>query len=335
MNLAPFLEQLLSGRDLDSEDMSRIMTACMTGDLSDAQIAAFLALMRMKGESSTELTAAARVLLGQAHCVDLGPDLVDLVGTGGDGKNTFNVSTTSSIVAAAAGARVAKHGNRSVSSRSGSADLLSAAGIELNLDEAQLRRSLQETNLCFLFAPHFHQAMQRVRNARQQLGIRSFFNLLGPLINPARVKRQVVGVFDARWQQPLADVLVNLGSERFLLINSRDGMDEVSIAAITDVLEYREGQYSRWTINPGDYGLAHDTLDGIVVDSPQQSLEHMEAVLQGLPGPARDIVLLNAATALYCANVATHFADALALAAQAIDSGQAQRCFTQLKTFKV
>jgi len=332
MNLSRFFEHIIAGKDLNSADMRTIMLACMSGELSDAQIAAFLALMRMKGESTDELTTAARVMLELAHCVDLGTGLIDIVGTGGDGKNTFNISTISSVVTAAAGARVAKHGNRSVSSRSGSADLLIAAGIELNLSDDQLRASLNDNNICFLFAPHFHQAMQQARAARQELGIRSFFNLLGPLINPAHVSRQVVGVFDPRWQKPVAEVLANLGSERFLVITSRDGMDEVSIAAITDVLEYHQGHYSSWTIDPKDYGLAHDNLDAIVVDSPEKSLQLIESVLNGEPGPARDIVLLNSATALYCAGVAETCKIAVEKAAQAIDSGQALRCFNQLKT---
>ena len=334
MNLSHFFEHIMSGNDLNPSDMRTIMLACMTGELSDAQIAAFLALMRMKGESAEELTAAANVMLELAHCVDLGTGLVDLVGTGGDGKNTFNISTVSSMVAAAAGAKVAKHGNRSVSSRSGSADLLMTAGIELNLSDEQLQRSLQENNICFLFAPHFHQAMQQARVARQQLGIRTFFNLLGPLVNPARVTRQVVGVFDSRWQKPVAEVLVNLGSERFLVLTSRDGMDEVSIAAPTDVLEYRDGSYSTWVIDPREYGLNHRDLDAIVVDCPEKSLQLIESVLHGECGPARDIVLLNSATALYCAGVADTFKTALNLAALAIDEKRALRCYEQLKTFR-
>lgn len=331
MNMTPFFEHLIAGKNLTKADMRLIMQACMKGELTDAQLAAFLALMRAKGENGCELTAAAEVMMEQAHTVNLGAGLIDLVGTGGDGKNTFNVSTASAIVAAAAGARVAKHGNRSVSGKSGSADVLAAAGIELNLSDKQLQTCLQENNICFLFAPHFHQAMQKARNARQQLGVRTFFNLLGPLLNPARVSRQVVGVFDARWQQTLAEVLVNLGSERAIIISSQDGMDEISIAAPTDVLEYYNGRYSSWRINPEEHGLQHANLDAIVVDSPAQSLALIESVLQGEPGPARDIVLLNSAIALYCAGVCESYTIGLKKAAVAIDKGLARLCFERLK----
>lgn len=331
MNTNKLFEQLIAGQHLTAPQMQDLMHACMAGELTDVQIATFLALMRMKGETIDELTAAASVMMKLAHCIDLGDDLIDIVGTGGDGKNTFNVSTVSSFVAAAAGARVAKHGNRSVSSRSGSADLLSHAGFELNLTDKQLKNCMQQCGISFLFAPHFHQAMQHARSARQQLGIRTLFNLLGPLINPARVKKQVVGVFTSHWQKPIAQVLANLGSERVVVINSQDGMDEVSISAITDVVEYHHGQFKTWSINPTDYDCFHPSLDAIIVNSPAQSLILAEQVFSGQLGPARDIVLLNTATALYCADPSLDFNQALENARKAIDSGEAARRFTQLK----
>ncbi|MBA3536361.1 MAG: anthranilate phosphoribosyltransferase [Tatlockia sp.] len=331
MKINNLLEHLINKKNLSTIQMQDFMQACMRGELTDAELAAFLALMRMKGETVDELTTAAAVMMDFAHCIDLGPDLIDIVGTGGDGKNTFNISTISSFVAAAAGARIAKHGGRSSSSSSGSADLLMEAGFELNLSDEQLRQALQSSGICFLFAPHFHRAMLHCRNVRQQLGIRTIFNFLGPLINPARVKKQVFGVFAHAWLEPFAKVLANLGSERAFVISSRDGMDEASISAITDVVEYHEGQFKRWSLNPKDYGCFHPNLDEIIVNSPAQSLVLVNEVLNGQTGPARDIVLLNSALAIFCAGVAQNFGNALEKAKEAIDSGEAARRFNQLK----
>ena len=295
-------EQLIAKQDLTSVQMQEVIHSCMTGQLNDLQIATFLALMRMKGETINELTAAAEVMRQLAHSIDLGTNLIDIVGTGGDGKNTFNVSTTCSFVVAATGIPVAKHGNRSVSSRSGSADLLEQAGFVLNLSDVQMQTCIRQCNLAFLFAPHYHPAMQHARTARQQLGIRTLFNLLDPLINPARVKKQVVGVFSNSWLKPLATVLANLGSEHALVVSSQDGLDEISIAAPTEIVEYKSGTFKEWLLFPEEYGIKHQSLDPIIVDSPEHSLELINAVLSGHKGAARDIVLLNSAAAIYCAN---------------------------------
>lgn len=331
MNLSQLFEQLIAGHHLSTQQIQAFMQACIQGQLSDAQIATFLALIRMKGETVDELTAATTVLLQSAHQLDLGDQLIDLVGTGGDQKNTFNVSTVSSFVAAAAGARVAKHGNRSVSSRSGSADLLEQAGFKLNLSDTQLQTCMQQCGICFLFAPHFHQAMLKVRSARQQLGIRTFFNLLGPLLNPARVSRLVLGVYALHWLEPLAKVLANLGCQHALLIHSRDGLDEISISAPTDVVEYYQGAFTRWSIDPKDYDCFHPKLDAIIVDSPAQSLQLAESVLNGEKGAARDIILLNSAAALYCAELAPSFGEAIVQAQVAIDSEDALNRFDALR----
>ena len=331
MKLNKLLEQLITGNDLNHAQMQHVIKNCMMGALTDAQIAAFLVLMRVKGETVEELTAAAEVMQQLAHTIDLGTDLIDIVGTGGDGKNTFNVSTASSFVAAAAGLRVAKHGSHATSSRSGSADLLLAAGFKLNLSDTALRHCMQQCNMAFLFGPHFHQALQQAKPARQQLGVRTLFNLLGPLLNPAGAKKQVVGVFANHWLKPIATVLANLGSEHALVIHSHDGLDEISIAAPTDIMEYRLGEFKQWTIDPRDYGCAHPNLDAIVVNNAQQSLAMIEAVFAGQSGPARDIVLLNTAAALYCADICSSFAEALDKSAKAIDSGQASQRFTQLR----
>jgi anthranilate phosphoribosyltransferase len=331
MNTKKIVEQLITGKHLTSEQMQDIIKNCMTGNLSDVEIAAFLVLMRAKGETVEELTAAAGVMHDLAHPIDLGHNLIDIVGTGGDGKNTFNVSTISSFVAAAAGLRVAKHGNRASSSRSGSADLLIAAGFELNLSNAALKLCMKECNIAFLFGPHFHKAMQYARSARQQLGIRTLFNLIGPLVNPANVKKQVVGVFSKQWLKPIAQVLANLGSEHALVLHSQDGLDEISITAAADVVEYRGGDFKQWVIDPRDYDCHHVSLDPIVVNSPAESLALAEHVFSGQRGPARDIVLLNTASALYCADASNTFADAMEKAAKAIDNGLAGQLFIQLR----
>lgn len=324
-------EQLIAKQELNSAEMQEAIHACMSGQLNDLQIATFLALMRMKGETVAELTAAAHAMQKLAHPISLGSNLVDIVGTGGDGKNTFNVSTACSFVVAAAGIPVAKHGNRSVSSRSGSADLLEHAGFVLNLSDEDMQTCIQQCGLAFLFAPHYHPAMLHAREARKQLGIRTLFNLLGPLINPAGVKKQVVGVFSNTWLKPLATVLANLGSERALVLSAQDGLDEVSIVTATEVVEYNEGIYTTWFIKPEDYGLKHASLDEVIVDSPEQSLEFIQAVLAGQSGAARDLVLLNSATAMYCAKDNMPFSSAIELAKTTIDSGKAAQCFRQLR----
>lgn len=324
-------EQLIAKQDLSSEQMQEVIHACMTGQFNDIQIASFLALMRMKGETINELTAAAEVMQQLAHPLELGNNLIDIVGTGGDGKNTFNVSTACSFVVAAAGVCVAKHGNRSVSSRSGSADLLEQAGFILDLSDQQIQSCIKQCGLAFLFAPHYHPAMQHARTARQQLGIRTLFNLLGPLINPARVKKQVVGVFSTTWLKPLATVLANLGSEHILVVSSQDGLDEISIAAPTEVVEYQRGEFKEWLIIPEEYGIKHQSLEAIIVDSPQSSLDLIQTVFAGNHGAARDIVLLNSAAAIYCAHEELSFVVALEHAKTAIDSGKAAKCFDKLR----
>ncbi|RUR12075.1 anthranilate phosphoribosyltransferase [Legionella sp. km772] len=330
MKANQLFELLIEKNNLNSEQMRAVILNCMNGQFNDAQIATFLALMRMKGETASELSSAAEVMRELAHPIFLGDHLIDIVGTGGDGKNTFNVSTASSFIVAAAGYKVAKHGNRSVSSRSGSADLLEHAGFNLNLSDEQLKECIEQCNLAFLFAPHYHPAMQHARLARQQLGIRTLFNLLGPLINPAQVKKQVVGVFANKWLEPLAQVLAHLGSERALIVSSCDGLDEISIVAPSTILEYKDGAYHSWVLEPKEYGLAHSTLDGLIVDSPQKSLTIIESILNGKKGAARDMAVLNSAAAIYCATDSS-FAQAVEKAQDAIDNGKAASIFNKLR----
>lgn len=329
MNAKQLFEFLFEKNNLSPVQMREVIHQCMNGEFNDTQIASFLALMRMKGETASELSTAAEVMQQLAQPIDLGEKLLDIVGTGGDGKNTFNVSTASSFIVAAAGYKVAKHGNRSVSSRSGSADLLEQAGFKLDLSDDQMQICMAQCNLAFLFAPHYHPAMKKVRSARQQLGVRTLFNLLGPLINPARVKYQVVGVFSTKWLEPLAQVLAHLGSEHALILSSLDGLDEISIAAPTQVLEYKNNSYHSWVIRPEEYNLHHSSLDELIVDSPQESLTLIKSLLTGQKGPARDIAVLNSAAAIYC--ISNHsFGKAIEQAQEAIDSGKALNVFNQL-----
>ena len=285
MNIKPLFEILLSGNNLDETSMQDFMYACMSGELTDTEIAVFLALMRMKGETITELATAAHIIRQFAKPIDLGEDLFDIVGTGGDGKNIFNVSTAACFVAAAAGIKVAKHGNRAVSSQSGSADLLELAGIQLNCTTQTHQDNLKKYNLTFLFAPEFHPALQYARTARHTLGFRTLFNLLGPLLNPACAKKQVIGVYDAAWLKPVAQVLATMGSTRSLVVHSRDGLDEISIADITDIVEYYQGNYKTWQINPKDYGLYHASYDDLIVNSPRDSLHIIQEVFSGKKAP--------------------------------------------------
>lgn len=331
MNKKQLFEQLIARQDLTPDQMEAVVHECMSGQMNDVQLASFLALMRMKGETEAELTAATKVMMELAHTIPIEVDAIDIVGTGGDGRNTFNVSTACSFVVAAAGIPVAKHGNRSVSSKSGSTDLLEQAGFVLNLEVEQIKQCLEACNLAFLFAPNYHPAMQKARAARQQLEIRTFFNLLGPVINPARVKRQVLGVFAPKWQAPVAQVLKNMGSIKALVVHSHDGLDEISIAAPTAVVELNHGQINQWVLNPADYGLKHDNLDAVTVNSPQESLALIEGVLNNQSGPANDMVVLNAAAGIYCGNHACTFAEAIEQAKAAIRSGKALQTFNTLR----
>jgi len=319
------LARVIDGHDLSSADMTACMRTIMTGGATPAQIAGFLVALRLKGEAVPEIAAAAAVMRELATGVDIGdlPHAIDIVGTGGDAAGTFNVSTASTFVAAAAGCHVAKHGNRSVSSKSGSADLLEAAGVKLDLTPEQVARCVHEVGVGFMFAPAHHGAMKHAIGPRRELGVRTVFNVLGPLTNPAGVRRQVLGVFAAGLLEPLAEVLKNLGSEHVLVVHAEDGLDEISIAAPTNVAELKDGTIRRHRITPADFGLAQAPLDAIRVDGPAQSLQLVRAALSGEPGPALDIVLLNAGAAIYVAGVADSLGSGIDAARMAIASGAA------------
>lgn len=325
------LETLLTGGHLPSMTMERVMEAVMGGDASPAQIAGVMIALRIKGETPTEIAAAARVMRRLATHVKVtkGP-LVDTCGTGGDGARLFNVSTASALVVSAAGAYVAKHGNRSVSSSSGSADVLEAAQVNLNLTADQVGRCVDEVGIGFLFAPRHHGAMRHAIEPRRDLGVRTLFNLLGPLTNPADALRQVLGVYDARWVQPMAQVLRELGSEHVLVVHGEDGLDEISLAAPTLVAELQGGAIHRYTVTPEELGVARQALAPLQVDDTAASLALLRAALAGEPGPARDIVALNAGAAIYVAGLAEDLRTGVARAQEIMASGAAQARLAEL-----
>ena len=324
MELSEAITRCIERRDLDTDEMTAVMRTIMTGAATPAQIAGFLVALRMKGESVPEIAAAAAVMRELASGVDLAglAHTVDIVGTGGDCAGIFNVSTTSMFIAAAAGCHVAKHGNRSVSSKSGAADVLEAAGVRLDLTAAQVARCVREVGVGFMFAPGHHGAMKHAVVPRRELGVRTIFNVLGPLTNPAGVPNQVLGVFSRDLLDPLAQVLQRLGSRHVLVVHSRDGLDEISIADLTDVAELRDGEIHHYSIRPEDFGLPRSALDAIRVSGPAESLAMLRAVLAGEPGPAADIARLNAGAAIYAAGRAETLAAGVERASAVLASGE-------------
>lgn len=330
MTFSERLERVLNGESLTQSEMRDQMMTIMTGGATDAQIGAFLAALRAKGESVEEITGGALVMRELSAKVDLPTQgLVDTCGTGGDGAGLFNVSTASALVVAAAGGRVAKHGNRSVSSTTGSADLLEHAGVTLGLGSEAVVRCVEELGVGFMFAPAHHSAMKHAIGPRKEMGVRTLFNLLGPLTNPAGAPNQVLGVFAEAWVEPMAQVLHRLGSERVMVVHSNDGLDEISCAANTEVAELKNGAISRWTLKPSDYGL-EAPLTGLTVDNVAQSYALIEQALTGQSGGARSIVALNAGAALYVSGVCMTYADGVARALEVQDSGQAWARLAQL-----
>jgi anthranilate phosphoribosyltransferase len=331
MDITTAIAAVIDRRDLSADEMETVMRSIMTGQATAAQIGGFLVGLRMKGETVDEIAAAARVMRELATAVDVsGPHLVDTCGTGGDGASTFNISTASAIVTAAAGGRVAKHGNRSVSSSSGSADVLEAAGVKLDLDPAQVAACIDQVGVGFLFAPQHHSAMKHAIGPRKEMRVRTLFNLLGPLTNPAGAPNQVLGVFSSDWVEPLAQVLKQLGSQHVLVVHAEDGLDEISIAAATRVAELRNGEISTYTITPEEFGMQRAGLDSLAVADAAQSLAMIEAVFDNRPGPARDIVCLNAGAAIYAADLMATLQQGVDLASEVIASGKAKQTFAAL-----
>ena len=328
MDIQQALQQLVDGDSLSREQMRDVMTQVMTGDATPAQIGALLVALRIRGETIEEITGAAEVMRSLATRVRVGQDyLVDLVGTGGDGANLFNVSTAATFVVAAAGGRVAKHGNRSVSSSSGSSDVLETLSIPLDLSPDQIARCIDDVGLGFMFAPAHHGAMKHAIGPRKDLGMRTLFNILGPMTNPAFVERQVLGVFDAALCQPIAEALSKLGSKHALVIHSDDGLDEISIAAPTSVWEMRDGTVAQFHIDPYDYEHGHESLEGLTVETAQESADLIRSALGSKPDAralkARSIIALNAGAAIYVAGVTHTLRDGISMADDVIAAGQA------------
>ena len=332
------LNRLIDGNEIFSDEMTDLMRQIMSGQVPNEVIAALLIGLRIKVETVSEITAATKVLREFMHKVPLSDDekqaVVDVVGTGGDNAKTFNISTTSMFVAAAAGAKVAKHGGRSVSSKSGAADALEQMGVPLNLTPEQTAQCIRESNMGFMFAPTHHPAMKYVAPVRRALGVRTMFNILGPLSNPADAKNQVLGVFHPDLLGICSHVLRHLGLNRVLVVNGKDGLDEISIAAATRVFELLNGNITEYEICPEDFGLTRqESLKDLRVENAEQSLLKMHAVLSGEKGACRDIVLMNTAATLYCGGVVSSLQDGVKLATETIDSGKAlakQKEFVQL-----
>ncbi len=315
---------VIEGKDLSAAEMSQVMSLIMQGEATPAQIGGFLVGLRIKGETITEITEAARVMRSLATPVEAaGPHLLDTCGTGGDGSHTFNISTAAAIVAAAAGAQVAKHGNRSVSSSSGSADVLEQLGVRIDLTPEQVAATIEQVGIGFLFAPAHHGAMKYAIGPRRELGARTIFNLLGPLTNPAAAPCQVIGVYDAELVEPVAQVLKQLGSDHVLVVRGDDGLDEISLSAPTQVAELKDGAVESYTLTAESMQLPPVALADLVVNSAQQSVEVIRSVLAGQSGPARHVVLANAGAAIYVAGLAADLSSGIAKAAQVIDSGKA------------
>jgi anthranilate phosphoribosyltransferase len=334
MNMQEAINAVLERQDLSGAEMESVMRLIMTGGATDSQIGGFLIGLRMKGESVEEIAAAAAVMRELATPVTVSRDhLVDTCGTGGDARGTFNISTASALVAAAAGARVAKHGNRSVTSRSGSADVLEAAGVNLNLSAEEVGRCIEQVGVGFMFAPLHHGAMKHAIGPRREMGVRTLFNVLGPLTNPAGAPNQVLGVFDDGLVEEMARVLQRLGARHVMVVHSQDGLDEISTGAATLVAELRDDEISIYELTPEVFDLSTTPIDALKVESAEQSLAMIRDVLAGQAGAAHDIVVLNAGAALYVAGVAPALPEGVERARRSIADGAAAAKLEELVRF--
>ena len=329
------LQRTIEHREIFHDEMLHIMRMIMNGELSPVMMASLLTGLRVKKETIGEITAAAQVMREfstKVHVADP-THLVDIVGTGGDGAHTFNISTCAMFVAAAAGAKTAKHGGRSVSSKSGSADVVEALGGNIHLSPEQIARSIEEVGIGFMFAPNHHPAMKNVAPVRKELGVRTMFNILGPLTNPASAPNILMGVFHSDLVGIQVRALQRLGAEHAVVVYGRDGMDEISLGAATLVGELKNGQITEYEIHPEDFGLTMSSNRALKVDTPEESMAMLRGVLDNQPGAARDIVMINAGAALYAANVASSIADGLDRARVAIESGAAKAKLAQFVAF--
>jgi anthranilate phosphoribosyltransferase len=327
------INSLVQGIGLTEGEMQATMLEIMEGRATDAQIGAFLSALRMKGETVEEITGAARIMREKALKIKAPEGTLDTCGTGGDMAGTFNISTTTALIVAAAGVPVAKHGNRSVSSSSGSADVLEALGVKIDLAPEKVERCLFETGFGFLFAPLFHPAMKYAIGPRREMGIRTIFNILGPLTNPAGAKRQLLGVFSGRLTETLASVLGNLGAEDALVLHGEDGLDEITITDGTRVSRFRGGKVENSVISPEDFGLGRADLKAIAGGDKHRNAAITMDILKGVPGPCLDTALMNSGAALMVAGRAGTLREGLALASETVSSGSALACFEKIKAF--
>ncbi|WP_395374658.1 anthranilate phosphoribosyltransferase [Marinicella sp. W31] len=327
------LDLLGEQQPLPPNMMRTVMHQIMDGKATDAQIGGLLMALKLQGETTQYITEAAEVMRERAIKVEIDDtNLIDTCGTGGDGKSLFNVSTASAFIAAAAGCKVAKHGNRSVSSSTGSADVLEAAGIHLDLSPEQVKTCIENCGIGFLFAPAHHGATRYAVGPRKELAVRTMFNLLGPLTNPANTPYQVMGIYAAEWMLKVAEVLKQLGAKHVMVVHSTDGMDEISLAAPTHVVELKNGSISEYTIQPEDFAIASQSMDELVVKNANQSFDIIEAALTGQSGPAADILALNAGAAIYVAQKAPTLAEGIVKAREILNNGAAYKVLQQLKT---
>jgi anthranilate phosphoribosyltransferase len=331
MNIREAIEKLVNRVDLVEAETVEVMNQIMIGEATPLQVAAFLTALRMKGETVEEITGAARVMREKAHRVNVGSKMVlDTCGTGGDQKGTFNISTTAAFVLAGAGVNVAKHGNRSVSSQSGSADVLGALGVKIDAPKERVERCITEIGIGFLFAPLLHEAMKYAVQPRRDIGIRTIFNILGPLTNPAMASHQLIGIYSVQLVGVIAHVLKNLGSVRAMVVHGLEGLDEISLSGPTKIAELRDGQVKEYAIEPDEFGLKRCRVEELHGGSADQSAVIVRDVLDGKAGPTRDVVLLNSGAALYVSARATTIQDGIRLAAESIDSGKARQKLAQL-----
>ena len=329
-----YLDPVISGKNLSFDEAQQAMTVIMSGQATNAQIGAFLVALRLKGETSEEIAGFAAGMRRQATGIDCSAlGAVDTCGTGGDQSGTFNVSTTAAFVLAGAGVPVAKHGNRGISSSCGSADVLTALGVAVELTPKAVETSIKTLNIGFLYAPVFHQAMKYAAGPRRELGIRTVFNLLGPLTNPANVDRQVVGVYDRQVTGTVAQALAELGTKRAMVVHSHDGLDEISTFAPTEVAEVKGGKVVQYVIDPQDYGFQRGSREEYQGGTPEENAQITLEILKGKEGAKRDIVLMNAAAAFMVAGQAEDLNAGLALARESLDSGAALHKLTELRTF--
>ncbi len=327
MNIQQAIKAVIAKQDLDEHQMHDVMTDIMTGKTTDAQIGAFLVGLAMKGETVAEITASAKVMRSLATGVHIHHPkyLVDTCGTGGDGLGLFNISTACAFVVAAAGGQVAKHGNRSISSKSGSADVLEAAGVNLDMSPDKISKCVEKIGVGFMFAPAHHSAMKHAIGARKELAVRTIFNVLGPLTNPAKAPHQVMGVYDKALVEPIANVLKSLGSKHVMVVHSKDGLDEISIADNTYVAELKDDSVTTYTINPADFGLPLGNLNDIKADDADSSLKLIQQALDGKDGAAKNIIAMNSGAAIYVSGMAKSLQAGINTALEILNGGSAHQ----------